>query len=553
MNKNVEYLIEPLLKQFFLIDVICGEYLGHEERSKIFRELSEVFCVPFTRETEQCYQIAINYPYNNITDYAAYGRLCRTIEFAQLSGQKVVVTPMESMILAQKREAVKSKDEIFSKNKNLTADMIVETLSSKAMNGNVDAMITFAYMEYHGICTGQDRETAKSSFALCASWNSLAGNLMGIAYDPQNRLTYFETLCTTFKRTKQKEVFRYICKNYKYPEKVTESPIAEIVEKAFGLEIIKKNAFDPLFAKVVFSSLLSIEDKEKILLSKKKDALASLSDIPFDAVRHCVFTFEAACVQIPLKRDEELEQILCGLSPVAKNQCYYYKPLMIAGNDPFVTKMYMQAIEDGFGQDDPVIKVDAGALVLRDFVGGKEHYILRGLSESKRANTVFLLENCEALEDEVLDELIKLLNSGYRQKFKLTEPTVSLDLSDVIIVLFASEVDEKVRKLSEECDAVWTERLSEKEMMTMVDCAFKRCAEAYRAANVVLDDAGQRYLSTFNTDQIAKIIDYALKKALFDGASIIDVDLLKSIVSKQNITHHKREFGYLGGGSREKY
>ena len=66
-------------------------------------------------------------------------------------------------------------------------------------------------------------------------------------------------------------------------------------------------------------------------------------------------------------------------------------------------------------------------LTLQDFVGAKENFILRGLSETRDSHTVFLIKHCDELGERELEELIKLLDYDYRRKFKLLEPTVCLD------------------------------------------------------------------------------------------------------------------------------
>ena len=152
--------MEPLLTQFFLIDAICRGFIDETDRKTIFEELARVFCVPFDEETEKLYSVADSSQYKNIVDNSGYERLCRTIEFAELSGQGTGLTQVDRVILAQKREAMKIKAEIFKQSKNLTADIIIDTLLDSAMNGNIDAMVTLSYMEYHGICVCKDTQSA---------------------------------------------------------------------------------------------------------------------------------------------------------------------------------------------------------------------------------------------------------------------------------------------------------------------------------------------------------------------------------------------------------
>lgn len=314
MNNAVGYLIEPLLTQFFLIDAICRGFIDETKKREIFKELAKIFCVPLNSETEEYFSVAISGQYDSITDYAAYERLCRTIEFAEASGQSIDITLIDRVVLAQKREAMLIKSDLFKQSKNLTSDIIVDTLLNTAMNGNVDAMVTLSYMEYHGLCICKDVKNAKKRLSLCAKWNNLFGNLMGIAYDARNKQDYYNRLYTILRSSNQREVFKYICDFTSFKQTCEKCSIARIVDKAFGLGIIRRNSYDQIFAKVAFSSLISSEDKEKLLLSKKKDAIVSLSDIPFDVDRKRRFAFDEKKAQsTPLKREVELHQILCSI------------------------------------------------------------------------------------------------------------------------------------------------------------------------------------------------------------------------------------------------
>lgn len=554
MEKAVAYLMEPLLTQFFLMDAICTGFIDEAQRKQIFCEMAKIFCVPMNEETQTYYEVANSAQYKNIVDYPAYERLCRTIEFAKVSGQDLELTPVDRVILAQKREAMKMKAEIFQQAKNLTADIIADTLLKTARNGNVDAMATLSYMEYHGICVGKDEKNALKRLALCAKWNHLFCNLMGIAYDGENRQDYYNTLYTILRSTDQKEAFQYICNVTAYHEPCTKCPVARIIEKAFGLDIIKRNTYDQIFAKVAFSELISAQDKEKLLHSKKKEAIVSLSDIPFDVDRDKLFAFDSEkAKEIPLRREAEMHKILCSLSPATNNRNALYQTLLVAGDDEYVAEMYVNALKAGFAKENKVFEVDAGNLSAQDFAGAKENFILRGLSETKQSHTVFLVKHCEEIGEAAGGELVKLLDYEYRRRFKLLEPTVSLDLSDVLIVLFASGINENVRNLAKECDVVWTERISTEEKQTVIDSTFKSRAKSFGIEQAQLEDDGKKYLAPFKTGQIIRMIDSALKKAAYENESVITAESLKTITAQQNITGSRREFGYLGGVHHEEY
>ncbi len=547
MKDTVTYLLEPFLTQFFLLDSICRGLLNTHDLHDCFKELARVFCVPLNKQTNQYLTVAEQAEYKNIVDQGAYERFCRILEFALLSEQDADMTAVERVVLAQKREAMLIKSEIFKQNKNLTADSIADTLFTAAAIGNTDAMAILAFMEYHGICICRDTANALARMALCGKWNHLFGNLMGLAYDTANTQHYGNTLYTILRNRRQREVFRYICTEYVLDNSFERCPEAAIIEDAIGLGIIKKNTFDRQFAKAAFSELLSAEDKETLLLNNKQGEGIALPALPFDADRSTCFVFDAEkAKRLPVERGEELNRLLCSLHPAVSNRPAMYKPLLVAGNDEFVADMYLQAVKAGFCKN-KIIEVDAGLLTPVDLSACKENFLLRGLAETKQSHTIFLLKNCENLNERELEELTKLLHYENRRKFRLAEPAVCADLSDVLIILFASAVNDTVKNLALSCDAVWTERISEDEKDAVIDSVFSEHAKAFGIGCAKLDEQARKYLAAFKTQQIFRMLDGALKRAAFENDLLITQQTLKTVARQQNFTTERREFGYVGG------
>lgn len=543
----VEYLLEPFLTWYYLLESTCGAFMSEREKSKHFYELAKVFCIPETPELDSCYQDSNLEHFREIADFSSYERFCRMIEFAQKSGQDIGLTERDRMILAQKREAMEIRSELFRQAKNLTKESVSATLQTMAMNGNLDAMVLLSYMEYHGICICRDRNDAVKRIRLCAKWNSLFGNLMGIAYDEEKRQNYYDTLYTILRNAGQKQVFEHICKVRSFSGKCEKNPVARIIEKAFGLGIAKRNIYDQLFAKVAFSDLISVEDKEKLLLNKQKDAIVSLSDIPFDVTWDGAVEFDERCAEdLPLKRKEEIRKILRNVVVAGSCPAEAYTPLLIVSSDDCIADMYSKMLKKGFSESS-VIEIDAGTLNTQDFEGGRENVFLRGLSETKSARTVFMLKHCEELSENQLSELMKVLDYGYRKKFKLFRPTVSLDLSGLMFILLSGERNPNVMKLSECCDTVWTERISAEEKDLVVESVFRARLRSFGLEQLTMEEGCLEFLAGYDSKQVQQIVDGALRWAVFEKSDRIPLSTVKAVCKEQNLAVPRRGFGYTGG------
>lgn len=542
-----EYLFEPFLTQYFLLEAICEGFLTETDRRDMYYKLAEIFCLSDAEDLEDYYNDSQLEHFSEIKNSAAYERLCRTIEFAQRSGQDIELTHRDKTILAQKREAMAIKSELFRQVKNLSKETVSTALLTMALNGNIDAMALLSYLEYNGLCACKDTCSAVRRIRLCAKWNNLFGNLLGIAYDSENKQKYYNILYTVFRNASQKQVFNQICKAKKFDNECQKDSVARTIEKAFGLGIIRRNIYDQVFAKVAFSQIVSAEYKEKLLLNKQKDAIVSLSNIPFDAELDGKLAFDEDCLKaVALKRDSEIRKMLLNIA-VAKNcPAEAYVPLFIMSADEYVTEMYCDAIKEGFSSA-AVVEIDAAAFCSQDFSGSGENIFLRGLSETKSANTVFILKNCEELNESSMEELLKVLDYDYRKKFKLFKPTVSLDLSGLKFCLFATGRNSMTARLAECCDTVCTERISSLEKTLVVDSVFETRAQSFGCTAVAMEQSCKDFLTNYDAKQIQKIIDGTLRIAVFENKDTISLETVKSVCEEQNIASPRKGFGYMGG------
>ena len=552
MKDTIKYLLEPLLTRFFLIDALCDGFIGEGARADIFGELSRVFCVPESDELKAFYAELNTEQYRKITDLSSYERLCRLIQYSESIGRDTELTSADRTILSRKREAMTIKSTLFKQVNNLTKETLGDALLEMAENGSIDAMTTLSFMEYHGICVCPDRENALKRLAHCARWNDVFGNLMGIAYDTERSDVYRNRLYTVLRSSSQRGVFSHVCEFTGYSGGCEKDGVAGIIEKAFALGIVRRSIYDRVYASTAFSDLISEKDKEKLLLSKKKDILATLSDIPFNVKKKEYGFDECAARDIPLKRPAEMSKIFCGISPAVNGRAAMYRPVLIIGGDGYVTDMYISSLKKGFEKTNPVVEADGGMLTMRDFDTTKENFILRGLSDTKRADTVFIIRGCDELGEREVTELAKLLDYTNRCRFKLSEPTVSIDLSEVLIVLSANESNDRVRRLCEECDVVEAQKISGAEKATVINSLFDSRVKLFGCGEIKLGEGCVGYLSPLKADKMGKIMDGALKLAVYENRTEIVPDDLKK-ASAQPITNTvKREFGYLGGVRNEK-
>lgn len=539
-----EYLLEPFLVRYFLLDALCGGFLTDAQREKLFFELAEVFCLSQEGALREFYGAVRQPHFQAIEDLAGYQRLCRTVEFADLTAQDAGLTDRDRLILAQKRKAMTAKAALFPQGKNLTRETVLAGLTGKAENGSIDAMTALAYLEYHGIFGCADRETAIRRARLCAKWNDLFGNLFCIAYGGAEKQEYYDTLFTVLRGAAEQPVFRHICDATHWRGTCCRRSEARLMEKAFGMEIIKRGCFDRTFARAAFSPLLSAGDKEKLLLSRQPDAWTGL---PFDLRAGEGLRFDEGCAAgLPLHREEELRKILQNFAVAQRCPAEVYRSLLIVSAEEYPVRMYGDMIRQGLAGA-PVTELDAGTLTDADFAATGDNVFLRGMGKTGSMDTVFLIRDCQELSEDHAAQLCKVLDGDFRRGFKLFQPAVSPDLSGLRFVLLASRMTSGVRGLADYCDTVSVGRVRPEEKDAVISNIFRRRAGAYGCAGLELEEEGRTYLAGFDIGQASAVLDGAIRDAVFCQAGTITLQALQQVSRERNLTPGRREFGYTGG------
>lgn len=534
-------LMGPMLTQYFLIDGICGGFLSRQERLEVPDKLRPIFGVPRGEETDALLRTALDDPFAGIQDLEDYNRFSRTLDYAAAVGQAPELTDGEREVLARKQEAMTIKAELFPRRKNLTADTVATTLRELALSGNVEAMGLLAFMQYHGIGMEPDPAQAMEYVRRCAGWNSLFGNLMGLAWDRGRRSVYSRTLYTITRGTPRQGALGSLIGG-----KLRVSPEAELLETCFRLGVAKRCRYDCRIAPVVGSRLLSIRDRQALLTTHTPEALAALG-LPLGVRTGVRPKFsEKKASDLPLVREGELARIFRGLSPVTAGHPELYRPLLIAGDEDYLSGVYLRALEQGFAGSCPVVRVDAGKLTPRDLMPGRDHFLLRGLTRTENAATVFLIYNCDALPDGAREELQKLLSYESRREFALTTPAVTLDLSGVIPVLLADRVNGTVRALAEDCDAVRAEPLTQEEKHTVTDALFREYRKRF-GSSAVLEPGCHEVLEAYSSCQMDRLLESALKRTIYEKRKAVTPEMLRHAAAELNVHKPRREFGFMGG------
>lgn len=539
-----KFLVENFLVHYYFLESVCTDFVSEDCRREMFYSLAEIFCLDKRDELDTHYaQTCLDWV-RDIEDLPSYERVCRMLEFAEMSGQKAELTDLDKLTLMSKRTAMVARGEVFRNSKTLTANTLTSMLHESAANGSIYAMGALSFMEYHGICIQPDPEHAVRRIRPCAKWNDVFGNLMGIKYDVENAYGYYARLRTVLDRAGHPEVFRHVCQYNGYTFTGKPDELAGILAKAFAMNVVKKETFDRTFASMLFSDIIPVEDKERMALSKQKEWSSA---IPFDTEHSRRMTFDVSCIdRLPLDRKEESEAIAQNLTFAAICPNFVYKPLLIASGDEFISDMYAEMIKDGLG-DSSVVEVDATKLHAVELSPTVENVFIRSICDTKSASTVFIIKNCEGLKPESVEDLMKLMDYSARKRFKLVQSSFSLDLSAMKFVLLADEGGWQVKTLSSVCDTVWAKGVTKSEMPSVIDTIIKSRVSAFAVGEIKLEPQCYQHLAEHSVSELKDIVDAIVKDSVLRQNTTVSLDSVMRACKSKNISHGTQGFGFMGG------
>ena len=87
MSYETEYLTEPFLQQYFLLEALIRDIDEDFDCRPLFDELAKLFCLLEAEGIAELYRVSQTDIFRAMTDLRDYERFCRTLAYAAESGQ----------------------------------------------------------------------------------------------------------------------------------------------------------------------------------------------------------------------------------------------------------------------------------------------------------------------------------------------------------------------------------------------------------------------------------------------------------------------------------
>lgn len=530
--------IELFMAEYFMIKAVLGRYL--EDSGKLFGCLSEIFLIS-EGEAEKLYRLAENEAARGITTEKEFMRHQRMRKYSEMSGDSASYNPEWEEVVAIKGNAMLTAQQSnLSHDAEASGNVVYTCLSSAATCGSVSALRIIGLLQCEGIFLSKNEKAGVKNLTKAAEWNDIVSTLALLYYRPAKREYNMarlrqELVETPFAALYKSAVVRYGFANAPYIGEV------RLLDKAFCSGVLKRETYDPKYARILSSKALSLKDKEKAVFSLNKEHLSVIADLPLKLARDKMTAVDVSGVEnVPVKREREIGAIVRTLKNCDLRELPSYRPLCLCCESKYVLDMYAKAIaENDAGAHVEII--DVAELIDYDFEPTPNNVFVRSIDEDK--DNRFLLFFRGEITERKTEAVRGVLQSGRRAKFYLNTPSVTLDLGAVLPICFCDR--HNVQTLKQYCDVIYLADVSADELSAAVDDILAGKQKVYGVEAVKLSGDPREVFRGYNIDTAEKLIDTAVRARREKGAVII---LSRAVLQEYASDNDRPVIGF--GGKR---
>ena len=505
--------VELFMSEYFLIKAVLGKFLGNGK--ELFLALSKIFLIP-EAEAEKLYTLSENDTARSITTDSEfmqhqriekYFRLMGTAKTTAAEWEEVARIKGNAILIAQSRNLMLDAD--------ASRNVVYTCLSSAATCGAVSAIRITGILQCEGIFLNKNVPAGIKTLSKSADWNDSISTLALLHYSEDAREFNMARLKQEVANTPFEELYEVAAKEYGEAdgEEIDE---VKLLDKAFNSGVLKRESYDPKYARILNSPALYIKDKEKAVFTLNKEQLCAISDLPLKLSHTSMSAVDCERIQkVAVKREAEISAISRALKNGDLRGLASYRPLCLCCESKYVLDMYARAI-GAKNADTHVEIIDVAELGDYDFEPNANNVFVRNIDEDK--DNRFILYFCGEISEKKMDAVKCILQSPRRAKFHLNSPSVTLNLSAVLPVCFCDE--QNAKKLKPYCDEVRLSEVTAEELSAAVKDVLRGKQKLYGVGAIGFSGEVAEVLKGYDIDTAERLIDAAVRARREKGARI---------------------------------
>lgn len=372
-----------LITNYFLLSCLLNDRQDKEKTLNILLDIYKVNCL----DTDF---IAFNQSELNdfVESIENYNIILRMQEYYKLNHTDD--SKIKSKYLNIKGEALSIIKNLDLDNKT-SSSTIYKKLYDLKLKGSINAIKILGFLSYYGFLINKNTKLAIECFKYLKNW----GNDFGSRMLKANNITFEQ-----------------------------DSKCVELFDDLVNNLIISKSTINYQIYNILYSNILYIYDKRKLLLSKNADYLTIFNTMPLN-IKSSNIDFDLSRLNnLIVKRNDELSSLKKEIKKVNYRTNNSYLPLAIQINSKTIKKDYLNNISKIF-TDCVTIDVD------------NNFNMAELLKFIKKDNNVFIFNLQDDLQQPIINFLTQFLNTDSRSKLDLSG--IEINLSSVLPICIGSE------------------------------------------------------------------------------------------------------------------
>lgn len=536
-------LHEHFLNEYFIFSAPIGKVITEEQKKQVFYSLAKAFLID-GGSADKLWSVVGSDAVRQIEDESDYLRYCRAQQYIkEVLQMQVEENDLSAQVIALKGSALIHTMEckIISK-KDEGKEKIIGNLINRAGEGCISALNILGIMQIHGVCIEKDETAGLKNLNRTARWCDVDGAMMYLYYCKECRRQCFDIILTSLERRYNSSMIRAL--KAAYPQEAAaykKSGVACLIEKAFDAAALSRDEYSVYKADVLYSEILSFEDKETAVFSMgDKQSRSAICDLPLklDSTQEIQINPHAFDGFV-LSRKHEQERILREAQNFDLRKMTNYTPLCLCADCTVLLQYYTEAITK-LAPNANVEIIEVGELGKNDIDATSNNIFVRNCDEDKP--NIYILSFRGEIEQAAMELARDFLRSGKRRAFRLTQPAAQIDLSCILPVCVCDKANESA--LNKLCNVVNLASVTQEEKYAILDDMLIRKAKLYGIDEICVDAQVKRTIAKLSADNISKALDKAiLANRIKTGKLILDEDKLGKILDEFKIIN---KYGFGG-------
>lgn len=518
-------IVEMFMSQYFLFKAVLGKYLTNSK--ELFRALSRICLIP-KANTDKLYELAENEIAKHITTEKEYMQHQRMQKYSKLVGSAQKINPEWEEIIRIKGNAI-----LIAHSYNLVLDadasrnVVYTLLSSAATGGTVLAMQMMGILQCEGIFLDKNEKVGLKNLSKAADWNDSMSVLALLHYRKENRAYNMARLRQVIEDTPFSCLYDIATEQYGFDNDLEVGEV-KLLYKAFASGVLKREAYDPKYARILNSKALYIKDKEKAVFSQNKEQLSVIGDLPLKLAQESITAVEVSAVrQIAIKREAETAAVIQALKNSDLRALPSYRPLCLCCESKYILSLYANAIATK-NKTTHIEMIDVGELNDYDFEPTPNNIFVRSIDEDR--DNRFLMFFYGEISEKKMDTVKSILQSSRRSKFHLNSPNVTLNLGAILPICFCDK--RNVSLLKPYCDVITLTAVNTDELTAVIKDIFISKEKTYGTGEIKLNEEAVEVFRGYDIDTAEKLIDAAVRARRENGTEItLTRDILREYAS----------------------